>query len=142
MTTLTYRAAGFTDDIVECEVCGKTELKGTVRLEVVDADGNIEDEIYAGVICAARRSGRRTTSIRGEARAAEKAKSDALIKHLHARHAAVMAAGDRVLARLGLERTYRTAKQAAADPEYIAELAAWDAEHPEPPKPARAWHTR
>ncbi|HWB34885.1 MAG TPA: hypothetical protein VHA75_02565 [Rugosimonospora sp.] len=58
---------GTTDDITTCEVCGKTELRGTVHLGITDADGALVDEVYAGTTCAARRVGARTTAVRNAA---------------------------------------------------------------------------
>lgn len=63
-TTPTHRYLGITDECVECEQCGKTKLRNTVVLAVLDADGNTEDVVYYGSTCAARvlgvRSGGRT----------------------------------------------------------------------------------
>lgn len=128
MDVTRYRAAGTTDDITTCEHCGKDDLKSTVRMVVVDPDGNNEGELFAGSDCAARLSGRPVGEIRTEARAADKAASEARARQQQARHSASMAAADRVLARLGLDRNYRTVKQAETDPEYVATMAAWDTE--------------
>lgn len=75
MTTTTapaaYRVRGTTDDVTECQICGKPELRGTVVLEILDADGNAEDVTYAGTTCAAKVTGRKATAIRHEAAAAD-----------------------------------------------------------------------
>ena len=38
-----YRVRGTTDDVTTCQICGKPELRGTVVLDILDADGNTED---------------------------------------------------------------------------------------------------
>jgi hypothetical protein len=49
------RILGITDERTECDCCGKTNLKCTVALEKVDAEGNGTGEIvYFGRDCAAR----------------------------------------------------------------------------------------
>lgn len=53
-TTPAFRYIGVTDECVECQKCGKTELRSTVVLAVLDADGNTEDVTYYGSTCAAR----------------------------------------------------------------------------------------
>ena len=78
-TTGTWTAKGLTDEVTECEICGKPELKGTVRLVLVDADGNDDGEIYAGVTCAARRAGRKATEIRTEAQRADRDREAAIV---------------------------------------------------------------
>ena len=50
----TYRYVGITDECVQCEKCGKAELKSTVVLSILDADGNHTDYVYYGSTCAAR----------------------------------------------------------------------------------------
>lgn len=49
-----YAVRGTTDDVTTCQICGKPELKGTVILAILDADGNAEDVTYAGTTCAAK----------------------------------------------------------------------------------------
>ena len=49
-----YATRGTTDDVTTCQICGKAELKGTVILAILDADGNTEDVTYAGTSCAAK----------------------------------------------------------------------------------------
>lgn len=53
-TTKKYRMIGTTDEVVECEKCGKVDLSLTVVLEFLDADGNGEGVTYYGTTCAAR----------------------------------------------------------------------------------------
>lgn len=53
-----YRVLGTTNDVTECELCGRAELKGTVVMMPLDADGNDEgDPGYFGTACAARMAG-------------------------------------------------------------------------------------
>ena len=59
-----FRYIGITDECVECQKCGRNELRSTVVLAVLDADGNTEDVTYYGSTCAARALG-----IRGGGRA-------------------------------------------------------------------------
>lgn len=75
-----YRVLGSTDDITECDQCGKVDLKGTVILGIMDDDGNIEGEIYAGSTCAAKMAGMRTTGakIRQQAAGADYQRSEAV----------------------------------------------------------------
>jgi hypothetical protein len=70
--TLTgYRVRGTTDDVTECQICGKPELKGTVILDILDADGNTEDITYAGTTCAGRLTRTPAKRIRREAELAD-----------------------------------------------------------------------
>jgi hypothetical protein len=68
MTTATapkFRYIGVTDDCVTCQNCGKDELKSTVVLAILDADGNQDGDVtYYGSSCAARALG-----VRGGGRA-------------------------------------------------------------------------
>lgn len=56
-TTPAYRYLGITDECVECQQCGRTELRSTVVLAILDADGNTEDVTYYGSTCAAKALG-------------------------------------------------------------------------------------
>jgi hypothetical protein len=62
--TTAFRYLGTTDHMQECERCGRVDLRATVALAVLDADGNTEDVTYYGSTCAARALG-----VRGGARA-------------------------------------------------------------------------
>lgn len=70
------RYLGTTSDVVNCEKCGRVDLRCTVVLEFLDADGNGEGVTYYGSTCAARalsaRTGRKVTAagVRAEAEAA------------------------------------------------------------------------
>lgn len=52
-----YRYLGVTDETVTCESCGKDNLRSTVVLGILDADGNVESTTYYGSTCAARALG-------------------------------------------------------------------------------------
>jgi hypothetical protein len=53
-TAPAFRYIGITDECVECQCCGKSGLRSTVILAVLDADQNTEDVTYYGSTCAAR----------------------------------------------------------------------------------------
>jgi hypothetical protein len=82
MTSSNYRMIGSTDDVVECAKCGRVDLKMTVILELLDADGQPEgDPTYFGTTCAARAlatRGVRVTAAKlaDQARAADKHRKD------------------------------------------------------------------
>lgn len=52
-----FRYIGVTDECVVCQRCGKVDLKSTVVLAVLDADGSEEDVTYYGSSCAGRALG-------------------------------------------------------------------------------------
>lgn len=62
-----YRIKGTTDDVTTCDRCGKPELKGTVVLEALDADGNGDGIVYFGSTCAGRVFGRKGAYVRRDA---------------------------------------------------------------------------
>lgn len=67
-----YRVKGTTDDVTECELCGRVELKGTVVMEALDADGNVDDMTYFGTQCAAKAAGWTQTEVKRRARTADR----------------------------------------------------------------------
>lgn len=80
-----YRVRGTTDDVTVCGQCGKVDLKGTVMLDVLDADGNTEDVIYVGSVCAAKMVNNGKTRgkvtgarIKAQAEAADQRRADAV----------------------------------------------------------------
>jgi hypothetical protein len=79
-----YRACGTTDEITDCDHCGKTGLKNTVILRFLDADGNNDGERYVGVVCAGKilsrgkANPRLAAKILREAQAADRKKADAV----------------------------------------------------------------
>jgi hypothetical protein len=74
----TYAVRGTTNEVTTCEQCGRDELKGTVVLQPLDADGNPDgDCCYFGTSCAAKAAGwtqrevtRRVTAAKKEAKTA------------------------------------------------------------------------
>jgi hypothetical protein len=56
-TQKAYRVKGTTDEVTECELCGRQELKGTVMLAPLDEDGNEEEIVYFGSSCGAKAAG-------------------------------------------------------------------------------------
>jgi hypothetical protein len=134
--TSTWRALGFTDEITACDHCGREDLKGTVRMVLVDQDGNEDGEQFMGVVCAARMTGRKATEIRTEAARAEKAHRDAaraeFVAWQDAWSAVKRPLTERILARLGVERSPRAMRAVHEDAEYVAVATAWDAANPRP----------
>lgn len=72
-----YKVLGTTDEVTECEHCGRVDLKGTIRLGILDADGNVEDVTYFGAVCGAKAAGWTTKDIRKAASAADRAAAEA-----------------------------------------------------------------
>lgn len=72
-----YRALGTTDEVTECEHCGRVDLKGTVILGVLDEDGNVESRTYFGAVCGAKATGWTTKDVRKAAAAADRAAREA-----------------------------------------------------------------
>lgn len=70
-TGITYTVLGTTDEVTECGICGKVELKGTM---VLDVDGTA---VYAGFTCGARLAGRPVKEFRTEAARADRAAVEA-----------------------------------------------------------------
>jgi predicted nucleic acid-binding Zn ribbon protein len=62
--TKAYRIKGTTDECTTCEKCGRSDLKKTIVLAILDADGNEEDYTYYGSDCAARALGTKQTSVK------------------------------------------------------------------------------
>lgn len=72
-----YKVLGTTDEVTECEHCGRVDLKGTIILGALDADGNVEGTTYFGAVCGARAAGWTTREIRKAATAADRAAREA-----------------------------------------------------------------
>jgi len=51
-----YRLLGTTEEITSCDCCGRDNLKKTVRVMLVDRDGNFEanEPLHFGVVCASK----------------------------------------------------------------------------------------
>ena len=74
---LAYRVLGTTDDITDCDECGRADLQSVVILGYLDADGNVEGVRYVGSDCGARLSGQRACVIASDARKADHAAREA-----------------------------------------------------------------
>lgn len=72
-----YKVLGTTDEVTECEHCGRVELKGTIILGILDEDGNVEDRAYFGAVCGAKAAGWTTKDLRKAATAADRAAAEA-----------------------------------------------------------------
>lgn len=73
-----FRVRGTTDDITDCDLCGRAGLKSTVVLELLDAEGCGTGElVYAGSDCGARATGWTQKRINAEARTADRAAAEA-----------------------------------------------------------------
>jgi hypothetical protein len=72
-----FKVLGTTDEVTECEHCGRVDLKGTIILGYLDADGNVESTTYFGAVCGARAAGWTTKDIRKAATAADRAAVEA-----------------------------------------------------------------
>lgn len=72
-----FRVKGTTDEVTECELCGRQELKGTIMLAELDADGTEMGLVYYGASCGAKAAGWTTKDVRIKAKAADQAKRDA-----------------------------------------------------------------
>lgn len=72
-----FRVAGMTDEITTCELCGKEELRGTVQMIELDADGNDFADHYFGTSCAAKAAGWAQNDVKAGIKDAEAAKKEA-----------------------------------------------------------------
>lgn len=73
-----FRVLGTTDDVTVCELCGRSELKGTIVLDELDEDGNTTGEVvYYGTSCGARAAGWTAKEVRKAAKQADDAKREA-----------------------------------------------------------------
>lgn len=62
-----YTVLGTTDEVNVCDCCGRKDLKGTVALR--PADGSMD--VFFGVVCAARATGRQAKEIKAAAKSAD-----------------------------------------------------------------------
>lgn len=67
-TAPTFRYIGTTDECVQCQKCGKADLKATVVLAILDVDGNEEEITHYGSTCAARALSARGMRVAGGGR--------------------------------------------------------------------------
>jgi hypothetical protein len=69
-----FRVLGTSDDYTECQLCGRSDLKSTIALAPLDADGNVCGEtVYYGSDCGARAAGWTESTITRAARVADEA---------------------------------------------------------------------
>lgn len=61
-----FRLEGITDEVDVCELCGKKDLKCTMLLVELDADGNELGEVYYGRDCGAAALGWNVSADRAE----------------------------------------------------------------------------
>lgn len=74
LTFLNFRVLGTTNDVTTCEKCGRVELKGTLVLQPLDADGNPDgDPCYFGSDCGAKMAKTTTRLINAAAKKADRA---------------------------------------------------------------------
>lgn len=72
--TLKVRYHGSTDDHTTCDHCGRSGLKKTVMLFILDADGNAEELTYYGTSCAATALGTTNAKVTRAATEADEAR--------------------------------------------------------------------
>ena len=74
-TTRAFRILGTSDEVTACDCCGKSDLKSTVALMELDADGSdlTGDAVYFGCVCAARAMRRQEKDVRRDVAAADRA---------------------------------------------------------------------
>lgn len=83
MTTARTKFLGTSDEVSTCDCCGKTGLKSTVALSIDDAD-----QVYFGVVCAARALKMPAKDVRANTRTADDAKHAArMAADMEAHHA-------------------------------------------------------
>lgn len=77
-TTKAFAVLGTTDHVTVCWLCGRDELRGTIALDTLDADGNrTGNVVYYGASCGAKAAGWTQKDIKAAAKAADQAKRDA-----------------------------------------------------------------
>lgn len=82
-----FQVRGLTDEVTTCELCGRNELRGTVQLLELDADGNPVRDHYYGTGCAATAAGWTQNDLKDRVRAAQTARREAAAKQRAADHA-------------------------------------------------------
>lgn len=72
--TKAYRVIGTTDESTVCDQCGRVELKATVMLLPLDAEGNADGDVnYFGASCAAKAAGWTVREVKAGIKQAEDA---------------------------------------------------------------------
>lgn len=92
VATRAYRVKGSTTDVTACGLCGREDLKGTVVLAELDADGNEIDVVYFGSDCGSKAAGWTQAEMRKRTRAADDEQRAADARARQARHDAENAA--------------------------------------------------
>lgn len=70
-THKTFRVHGTTDDVTECGLCGREELKSTIILIELDANGNDLEAHYYGSDCGAKAAGWTQKNFKAKLKAAD-----------------------------------------------------------------------
>lgn len=67
-----YRVRGTTNDVTDCEQCGRVELRGTVMMQPLDAEGNDDGDVaYFGTSCAATATGWTQREVKARGKSAD-----------------------------------------------------------------------
>lgn len=101
MTAIQYRIKGTSNDVTNCDCCGRDQLRRTVALAVLDADRNETETVYYGTSCAARAMAITSRKVTQQAGAADMHRASA------ARHA------EEIIATYGPVETAPVREQAA-----------------------------
>jgi hypothetical protein len=70
-TSKAFNVKGTTEDVTTCDLCGREDLKFTVALAVLDADGNETEIVHYGSDCGAKVSGWTQADVMRRARNAD-----------------------------------------------------------------------
>jgi hypothetical protein len=113
-----YRVTGTTDDVTTCELCSKPELKGTVMLVPLDAEGNEDGEVcYFGTSCAAKAAGWTVREVKaGIKRAADEERERKQAEYRAVREAETEFLRNWYLEHHGTPDLYEAAKRAGMSP--------------------------
>lgn len=77
-TTKVFAVLGKTDHVTVCWLCGRDELRGTIALDTLDADGNrTGNAVYYGSSCGAKAAGWTQKEFNAAVKVAEQEKEDA-----------------------------------------------------------------
>jgi len=94
-TAKAFRVLGTTDHVTVCWLCGRDELRGTIALEVLDADGNATGTVvYYGSSCGARAAGWTQAEFKAAVKIADQERVDAVRAARQAESDAYIAARD------------------------------------------------
>lgn len=131
-TNKAFRVLGTTNDVTACDLCGRAELKGTIVLASLDADGNEDAVVYYGASCGAKAAGWTTKDVRkaakdadADARKAYRAWSDAETSYFCQIRDAALGADARPVAVMDWSRT----------PAAVTAMNTWRAANPAPRRP-------